>query len=185
MNQKQTKKKTGAGFTLIEILVVIGLIAILATIVIIAINPARQFAQGRDTQRTSHLNTILNAIGQRMADNKGFFGDGTTLGIDGKSCPKIPSHETAAKITLPPKSGTVPAEAVQIGTASGNIDLSCLVPTYMSTMQFDPNGTADAANTGYYIVQDNNTTDGAGRVLLYSTSTEAPLNRTDYIYTER
>src|SRR3989344_8197864 len=59
------------GFTLIEILVVIGIIAILAAIVIIAINPARQFKQARDTQRTSNVNAILNAVGQFIADNKG------------------------------------------------------------------------------------------------------------------
>ncbi len=64
-------KKKNKGFTLIEILVVIGIIAILATIVIIAINPARQFQQARDTQRTSNVNAILNAIGQYVADNKG------------------------------------------------------------------------------------------------------------------
>ncbi len=63
--------KSQHGFTLIEILVVIGLIAILATIVIIAINPARQFAQGRNTQRTANVNAILNAIGQYTADNTG------------------------------------------------------------------------------------------------------------------
>src|SRR3972149_586779 len=63
-------KKNG-GFTLIEILVVIGIIAILAVIVLIAINPARQFAQARDTQRTSNVNAILNAVGQYLADNKG------------------------------------------------------------------------------------------------------------------
>ena len=59
------------GFTLIEILVVIGIIAILATIVLIAINPARQFRQARDTQRVSNINAILNAVGQYVADNKG------------------------------------------------------------------------------------------------------------------
>src|SRR3989344_578678 len=64
-------KKNSAGFTLIEILVVIGIIAILAVIVLIAINPARQFAQARNTQRTSNVNAILNGIGQYVADNKG------------------------------------------------------------------------------------------------------------------
>jgi len=63
--------KKNDGFTLIEILVVIGIIAILAVIVLIAINPARQFQQARDTQRTSNVNAVLNAIGQYTADNKG------------------------------------------------------------------------------------------------------------------
>lgn len=63
--------KKGNGFTLIEILVVIGLIAILAAIVLIAINPARQFAQARDTQRTNDVSAISNAIGQYIADHKG------------------------------------------------------------------------------------------------------------------
>src|SRR5581483_3860114 len=72
---KKTKQVTGRlsskGFTLIEILIVIGMIAILATIVLIAINPARQFAQARNTQRANDVNAILNAIGQYTADNRG------------------------------------------------------------------------------------------------------------------
>src|SRR6185436_3239797 len=66
-------QKNQSGFTLIEILVVIGMNALLATIVLIAINPARQFAQGRNTQRSSNTNAILNAIGQYTADNKGIL----------------------------------------------------------------------------------------------------------------
>jgi len=59
------------GFTLIEILVVIGIIAILAAIVIIAINPAEHFRQSRNTQRVSNVNAILNAVHQYAVDNQG------------------------------------------------------------------------------------------------------------------
>ncbi|OGY58144.1 MAG: hypothetical protein A3C03_00200 [Candidatus Colwellbacteria bacterium RIFCSPHIGHO2_02_FULL_45_17] len=79
-------KKNG-GFTLIEILVVIGIIAILAVIVLIAINPARQFAQARNTQRTSNVNAILNAIGQYTADHKG-------------TLPTIPDDEVTEALCL-------------------------------------------------------------------------------------
>lgn len=59
------------GFTLIEVLIVIGILAILAGVVLVAINPNRQFEQARDSQRISNVNAILNAVGQYIADNKG------------------------------------------------------------------------------------------------------------------
>jgi prepilin-type N-terminal cleavage/methylation domain-containing protein len=105
--------KKQKGFTLIEILVVIGIIAILATIVIIAINPARQFAQARNSQRISNVNAILNAIGQNIADNKGLF-----------NCPSYTLTTTATVIG-------------NVAGANANIR-PCIVATYMPEITGDP-----------------------------------------------
>jgi type IV pilus assembly protein PilA len=74
-----TAMKSRKGFTLIELLVVIGILAVLLAIVLIAINPARQFSQANNTKRASDVNAILNAIHQYGADNRGNL---TALGID-------------------------------------------------------------------------------------------------------
>ncbi len=59
------------GFTLIEVLVVIGILSVLLLITLVAINPSRQFASANNTQRNSDVNAILNAINQYASDNKG------------------------------------------------------------------------------------------------------------------
>lgn len=142
-------KKSDKGFTLIEILIVIGIIAILATIVIIAINPARQFAQARNTQRTSNVNTILNAIGQRISDNKGVFAGTFEVAGEPYECPAL--EEVGVEYTIASAS------------VAGNIDLACLFPTYIPTsLPFDPsdpdayywNSETDY-NTGYTVSVDD------------------------------
>jgi prepilin-type N-terminal cleavage/methylation domain-containing protein len=52
------------GFTLIELIVVIGIITLLAGIIIVAVNPARQFAQARNAQRRSDTRAAANGVQQ-------------------------------------------------------------------------------------------------------------------------
>lgn len=157
----QTESSAQSGFTLIEILVVIGLIAILAAIVIIAINPARQFAQGRDTQRNSNLNAILNAVGQRLTDNRGIFAGTFTINGTTYTCGPLPTVATAITTAM----------AADTTTATGA--LGCLTPTYITGLPTDPTNPAAPA-TAYDIVQDPTT----GRVTVSTTINEPSIPRT-------
>ena len=99
------------GFTLIELLVVIGILAVLLAIVLVAINPARQFAQANNTQRRSDVSAILNGIHQYAADNRGALPAG------------MPTSGNTANIS-----------------STGTTDTFCsaLVPTYLAALPRDP-----------------------------------------------
>jgi prepilin-type N-terminal cleavage/methylation domain-containing protein len=144
MKIKQSKNLTkkinkNKGFTLIEILVVIGIIGILATVVLVAVNPNRQFKQARDSQRVANINTILNALGQNIADHQGI------LFCDG------------APMDLTPQS----ALFIKTGGVGDSYDIAtCLAPDYVPKLPFDPKAdgahylSEDDYNTGYQLRVD-------------------------------
>ena len=120
------------GFTLIELLVVIGILAILIAVVLVAVNPSRQFAQARDTQRRADLYALTNSLYQFAVENDGNFPDGTTPG-------------TTAISTTPTDAG------------SSGLNLAAdLVPTYMASVPKDPGPTSTDAITLYTLHIDGN-----------------------------
>ncbi len=148
MNKKLRKGAQG-GFTLIEILIVIGIIAILAGIVLVAINPARQFRQANNTQRESNVNAILNAIGQYTVDNKG-----NMAGLD------IPS-------------GTSESDADEITDGTGGADLcSDLVPKYLPALPADPLKTEQSITDCSTYTTDYAVYENDGRVTVIARETE-------------
>lgn len=133
--------KKQSGFTLIELLIVIGIIAILAGIVIIAVNPTKQFGQANDAQRTSDVNAILNAVSQYAADHRG----------------DLPRGMPALNST-----GSILTTTGIDGTGSGFcLDLT---PSYISALPVDPKGETEGFelngcgdyDTGYVIGLEGN-----------------------------
>ena|SRR3989338_5938186 len=113
------------GFTLIEILLVVAAIAILAGIVILAINPSKQLGDTRNAARRSDVSTILNAVYQYSIDS----------GV------------------VPPAITITPTEICKTGgSCAGLIDLSLLTlnEKYLTAIPADPTG-ATTNGTGYRI----------------------------------
>lgn len=129
------KKKNG--FTLIEAMLSITLIAILAYAFISYLNPGQQLAQARNSQRSLHLNALINSVRQNIADGRGAF--------------------TCA-------AGAIPIVATKMAIGGGNYDIaSCISPVYIGGLPYDPLdanaryiSNADY-DTGYTIIKASST----------------------------
>lgn len=136
------KHSSSRGFTLLEILLVVGIIAILAGIVIVAINPGKQLADARNARRKVDIQTILNGVYQYAIDTSG---------------------------TLPTAISTTVNDICHTGgTCTGLVDLGVLTlnEKYLTSIPVDPSSST-ANNTGYRIVKSAN-----GRVTVSAPAAE-------------
>ncbi len=142
------RQKIRAGFTLVEILLVVAIIGILAAIVILAVNPARQLALTRNAQRRVDINTVLNAVYQFAIDNRG----------------NLPGQVTTTQTEI-----CLTGTGVASATCGALIDLEGLSNSerYLVTIPLDPSGATTSFGTGYHIRKSSN-----GRVTVIAVAAE-------------
>lgn len=147
----KNKKQRSHAFTLIEILLVVAIIAILAGIVITAINPTKQLGDARNAQRRSDVNTILNAIYQYSIDNDGL--------------PSAIQQTTTTNCNT----GSSYHICKDSGNCTGATDLSVLTTSekYLIGIPVDPAFKSNTNLTGYYVTKTTN-----GRVTVCAPSAE-------------
>ena len=135
---KRASLSSRQGFTLIELLLVIAVIAILAAIVIVAINPTKQLGDARNAQRRSDVNTILNAVYQYAIDNNGNLPTGIPTGTAKMIC----------------QSSFDPATCIAVAPAFNGVNLRMLSGTYLVSIPHDPQLTITATGSRYDISQN-------------------------------
>ncbi|MGB8815846.1 MAG: prepilin-type N-terminal cleavage/methylation domain-containing protein [Minisyncoccia bacterium] len=140
---KKISRSYKKGFTLLEMLLVVAIIAILAGIVIVAINPSKQLGAANDAKRWSDVNTIISAVYQYAIDHGGTLPGPTAIAQD-SSCSSATSTNEIC---------------ITGGSCAGLISLASTTDagTYLSAMPVDPQGSTSTNGTGYYIVKNPTT----------------------------
>lgn len=121
--------KTYPAFTFIEILVVVGLIALLGAVVAIAINPTKMYESAKVSETKNELNALYSAIDQYLIDNSG-YPEGVSS-IYKEVC----------------KSGVPRSEC----ESRGMISLDDLIPDYVVDIPISPDVEDDSLGTGYEV----------------------------------
>jgi prepilin-type N-terminal cleavage/methylation domain-containing protein len=120
------------GFTLIEVLIVVGVIGVISSVVIVAINPSKQLCESRDAERKVHVRELGNALYQHL------IGEWQTANTD------IPLGEANA----------MPVCRAGITEDETCINLDSLVPEYISQLPVDPEE-VNANHSGYSVYVDD------------------------------
>ncbi|MCD6086082.1 type II secretion system protein [bacterium] len=182
------------GFTLLELLIVIAILAILASAVIVVINPAEILKKSRDTRRVSDLDSLRLALALYVTDvsSPDLDGSGGSCSTDewisiadaAASCRSSASTCNKSDSMAVNGSGWVPVDLTSISTGSPIASLP-IDPTnnatYFYSYRCDSSNTTfelDAAlESNYYTSTiDSDGKDGGNSDTLYEVGTDPGLD---------
>lgn len=96
MSHFSRERESEQGFTLLELLIVVGIIAILSVALILVLNPAETLKKSRDAQRISDLSTLKTALGLYVTSTSTPYLGGLT---SNSACKTLPSTARGASGT--------------------------------------------------------------------------------------
>ncbi|MEW5805291.1 MAG: type II secretion system protein [Patescibacteria group bacterium] len=143
----QTKK----GFTLLELLIVIAILAILASVTFVALNPAELLKKSRDSQRLADLASVKTAINYYIAN--------TTTPILGDDSAGVGCVDNSTDYTYSAVSGVAYTNTTNKGNTSQQIGSSGWITVRLDHLTggsplakwpIDPNPTTSSATPGRY-----------------------------------
>lgn len=127
------------GLTIIEIMIAVALTVILFAVAFVYMKPVQLLANGRNSQRQSHVSAIAAAIRQNIADNR----TGVFSCLNGTS--------------------TIPSTSTRMASNAPYYNIApCLTP-YLQSLPFDPATTSahwtsvSDYNTGYTVMRNAST----------------------------
>src|SRR3989344_8984724 len=136
------------GFTLLELIIVVAIIALLAAATFVAVDPAKRIGNAQNAQRWSDVTAVMNGVLQYVVDNNGTYPNNANwtnnelyqLGTDTSNC------NTGCTA-----SSTTQAACLNLSASTA------LVETYLATIPTDPTQTThDGLETDYYIRKSSN-----------------------------
>lgn len=157
--------KRAGGFTLIELIIVITVVAVLAAVAFVILSPSKILNSSQDGRRKVDLQSLKTAVQFYTADHG-----------------ELPPELSLSGLALNQKDvicGTINTPSC-LGESNTCVNPSSLIPTYLATLPKDPVEGHDV-NTGYYVTRTgtNSLTFGscngsAGQILETATTLALP-----------